>query len=74
MLSSMMSEVISSYIPGRREDASCRASQGGLLGTILALVYSAYLGRYTEVTESQFNNYALVNTVLFKKQKGKLYK
>lgn len=70
----MMIEVMSSYLPGRREDASCRASQGGILGIVLPLVHSALLGSCTKVTESQFNHYALVNTVLFKKQKGKLYR
>lgn len=56
MLSLMMSEVMSSHLPGGREDATCSASQGGLMGTFLPLVYSAHLGSYTKVTASQFNH------------------
>lgn len=74
MLSPMMNEVMSSHLPGRRDDASCRASQGGLMGRVLALVHSAPLGSCTKVTESQFNHYALENTVLFKKQNEKVYR
>lgn len=55
----MMSEVMSSHLPGGREDATCRASQGGLMGTVLPLVYSAHLGSCTKVTASQFNHLCL---------------
>lgn len=73
MLSSRMSEVMSSHLPGRK-DASCRAIQGGLKGTTLSLVRSAHLESCTEVTESQFNHNALVNTLLFKKKNEKIYR
>lgn len=68
---SIMSEVMSSHLPGRK-DASWRASQRGLMGTTLSLVHSAHPERCTEATESQFSDYALVNTLLFKKKNGKL--
>lgn len=70
---SMMSEVMSSHLPGRK-GASWRASQRGLMGTTLSLVHSAHLESCTKATESQFNHYALVNTLLFKKKNGKLYR
>lgn len=77
-LSEMISHWVKWYLAIFQEEEKMPhvelASQGGLLGTILALVYFAHLGRCTEVTESQFNHYVLVNTVIFKKQKGKIYK
>lgn len=67
---SMMSEVMSSHLPGRK-DASWRASQGGLMGTTLSLAHSAHLESRTKATESQLSHYALVNTLLFTKKNGK---
>lgn len=70
MLSSRMSEVMSSHLPGRK-DASCRASRGGLKGTTLSLGHFAHL---ESCTESQFNHFALVNTLFFKKKSGKIHR
>lgn len=55
--------------PPRRKDASL----GGLLGTVLPLVYSAHLGSCTKVTASQFNHLCLGKHCALK-QKGKIYK